>query len=89
MDIPDELIESIRSCMEGYPACAEDELRVVVSDFARAAQVAVLREMGAQLRRNAHAASALEARGLEAAANDLFDKAYALEAGAGQAEKEI
>jgi len=45
MDIPDELIESIRDCAEGYPRIAEDELRVVVSGFARQAQVAILREL--------------------------------------------
>jgi hypothetical protein len=44
MEIPDEVIENIRHCGEGYPAFDEDELRSVVAGVARAAQVQVLRE---------------------------------------------
>jgi hypothetical protein len=84
MDIPDEVIESIRCCAEGYPRFAEDELRVVVSDIARAAQVAVLREMADKML-TVYAASmpsaSVQAVAFRSAAAELRGKANELERG--------
>jgi len=81
MDIPDEAIESI--CRR-----TEDELRVVLLDFTRAAQVAILRELEDQFVR---CSTHWTARGDDARASvyavegaHLRRKLGLLEAGAGQ-----
>jgi len=79
MDIPDELIESIRGCAEGYPRIAEDELRVVVSGFARQAQVAILEEL-----RDYMADYGDELQGQQQPLDWADEKIRELEAGGGQ-----
>ncbi len=87
--VPDEVLERIHGCFEGYPVMMQDEVRVIVAGVARAAQVAVLREMATKL--NVEAAqrpddegfepSSTIAVGYEWAAADLTAKADELEGG--------